>query len=207
MSTGKSYFDAIGADWDRMRASFFSERIRERAFEIAGIEADRSAADLGAGTGFITGALIDRGLRVVAVDQSEPMLVALRDKFPDVDCRLGDAAALPVDDGAVAYCFANMFLHHVEDPAQAIREMARIVEPGGRVVITDLDSHAHEFLRTEHHDRWMGFAREDVERWFRDADLRDVRVSSLNETCCADSKQGESAAISVFAASGTKGQE
>ena len=126
--SSKSYFDEVGADWDRLRQGFFSERVRDRALDTAGIEADRLAADVGAGTGFITEALVERGLRVVAVDQSEPMLEALREKLPtgaDVDVRAGDAEQLPIADGSVRYCFANMYLHHVDDPGAAIREMVK----------------------------------------------------------------------------------
>jgi ubiquinone/menaquinone biosynthesis C-methylase UbiE len=56
-----------------------------------------------------------------------------------------------------------MLLHHVENPKVAIKEMVRILKPGGMIVITDLDEHKFEFLKTEQHDRWMGFKREDVQ--------------------------------------------
>ncbi len=207
IASSQGYFDALGGDWDRLRQGFFSQQVREKALELAGVEPGRVAADLGAGTGFVTEALIDRGLKVIAVDQSPPMLEALRRKFPDreaVDCRTGEAERLPIDDAAVDYSFTNMFLHHVEDPPLAIREMARIVRPGGRVVITDLDTHDHEFLRSEHHDRWLGFARDDIRRWFRAAGLTNVRVEGLDETCCATSCDGETAAASIFIAIGIR---
>lgn len=207
MNTSKEYFDTIGADWDRMQETFFSERVRVRAFQVAVIEPDRAAVDVGAGTGFITGALLGRGLRVIAVDQSPTMLEALRAKFPDtdaLDCRIGDAEHLPVDDASVDYCFANMCLHHVERPAQAIREMVRILKPGGKIVITDLDSHDHAFLLTEHHDRWMGFDRDDIRHWFRETGLDDVSVEGIDEECCTTSLGGACAAIGIFVAAGTK---
>ena len=206
MSTSKGYFDRIGADWDGMQESFFSERVRTRAFEVAEIVSGRRAVDLGAGTGFVTGGLLERGLHVIAVDQSAVMLKALRAKFPEtaaLDCRSGDAEKIPVDDACVDYCFANMLLHHVDNPQQAIQEMARIVRPGGRVVVTDLDAHDHQFLREEHHDRWMGFPRKDIQQWFREAGLMDVQVESVGETCCATSCAGESAAVSIFLGIGT----
>ena len=124
IGTSKGYFDALGGGWDRLRAGFFSEKVREKALESAAVVPGRVAADLGAGTGFVTQALVARGLKVIAVDQSPPMLEALRRKFPDreaVDCRTGEAEQLPIDDAAVDYSFANMFLHHVEDPPQSSR--------------------------------------------------------------------------------------
>jgi len=207
MSSSKEYFDRIGAGWDRMQESFFSESVRTRAFRVAAIESGRVAVDIGAGTGFITAGLLDRDLRVVAVDQSPPMLEALRAKFPNtdaLDCRTGDAEHLPVDDASADYCFANMFLHHVERPPQAIREMVRILKPGGKVVITDLDRHDHAFLVTEQHDRWMGFDRDEVLRWFRESGLDEVSVEGIDEECCTASDGGAHAAITIFVALGTK---
>ncbi len=208
MSTSsKDYFDAIGPDWDKLRESFYSPRVRERALAVAAVEAGREAADLGAGTGFITEALLQREVRVIAVDQSAVMLEALRHKYPwpeRVDTRVGEAERLPIADAAVDYAFANMYLHHVDDPAAAIGEMVRILKPGGRLVVTDLDAHDFEFLRREHHDRWMGFERQDVRRWFRAAGLTDVKVDCVGEQCCAVSERGLPAAISIFVASGTR---
>ena len=79
----------------------------------------------------------------------------------------GDTAGLPLGDGEVDAALGNMVLHHAEDPPAAILEMTRILKPGGRLVITDADTHTHEWLRTEQHDRWLGFDRADIGRWFR----------------------------------------
>jgi SAM-dependent methyltransferase len=98
-----------------------------------------------------------------------------------------------------------MYLHHVERPPEAIKEMARILKNGGRLVITDLDEHDSEFLKYEHHDRWMGFKRVDVADWFRTSNLSDVAVACVGQNCCADSANGSgSAKVSIFVASGTK---
>ena len=82
--------------------------------------------------------------------------------------------------------------------------VARILGPGGKLVITDLDSHEHAFLRTEHHDRWMGFERGEVRNWFRAAGLDDVSVEGIDEECCSTSHEGQHAAISIFVAYGAK---
>ena len=204
----KKYFDRVSSQWDDMRKSFFSESVREKAFSVAGIQAGKIAADIGAGTGFMTEGLIRKRLHVIAVDQSEAMLDEMRRRFSEVDgieYRLGESEKLPIPDGYVDYAFANMYLHHVESPLKAIKEMTRILKPGGKLVITDMDKHTFEFLKREHHDRWMGFDRIDVKQWFEEAGLRNVAVDCAEENCCAQSEtEDETAHVNVFVASGEK---
>ena len=204
----KEYFDDVSEKWDAMRSSFFSEKVREVVMTRMDIKAGRVAADLGAGTGFITQGLLRAGLRVIAVDQSKAMLEEMKRKFTDrsdIDYRLSDSEKLPVEDEEVDYVFANMFLHHVENPGWTIKEMARIVKPGGGVVFSDLDKHDHEFLRSEQKDRWLGFDRSDIERWFGEAGLTDVAIECAGENCCAESDCGcEEASVSIFVVSARK---
>ena len=91
----------------------FSEKVREAAYKAADIKSGKLAADIGAGTGFVTKGLVRQGLEVIAVDQSEAMLVELKRKYPDLDGRQGQAEDLPLADDAVDYVFANMYLHHL----------------------------------------------------------------------------------------------
>jgi ubiquinone/menaquinone biosynthesis C-methylase UbiE len=206
--SSKDYFDQVAHQWDKMRETFFSEKVREKAFSIANLKAGKVAADIGAGSGFITEGLIRRGIQVIAVDPSEAMLAEMKRKFirlQEVDYRLGEAERLPIGNETVDYVFANMALHHVESPPVAIKEMVRILKPGGMAVITDLDEHHFEFLKVEHHDRWLGFKRKEIEQWFRDAALRNVAVDCVGENCCAQSSSGcDDASISIFVASGQK---
>jgi ubiquinone/menaquinone biosynthesis C-methylase UbiE len=206
--SSKKYFDRVSSQWDEMRKSFFSEAVREKAFSVAGIQAGKIAADIGAGTGFVTEGLIRERLHVIAVDQSNAMLDEMRKRFSEVDgieYRLGESGKLPIPDGSVDYAFANMYLHHVESPLKAIKEMMRILKPGGKLVITDMDTHMFEFLKREHHDRWMGFDRIDVKQWFEEAGFKNVKVDCAEETCCAQSEtENETAHVSVFVASGEK---
>ncbi len=204
----KKYFDEVAHQWDNMQQSFFSEDVRDKAFSVAGVQKGKIAADIGAGSGFISEGLIHKGLKVIAVDQSEAMLAEMRKKFSGaegIEYRLGEAEKLPIPDEAVDYVFANMYIHHVESPQKAIKEMMRILKPGGELVITDMDEHEFKFLKEEHHDRWMGFKREDVRRWFEEAGLKNVIVDCIDENCsCRSSCGDESASISIFVASGEK---
>lgn len=205
--SSKTYFDTVSNEWDSMRQSFFSNRIREKMCETAEVQAGETAADVGAGTGFITEELIRRGLRVTAIDQSQEMLDILKSKFGShpVTCRQGIAYALPLADSSVDYVMANMYLHHVEQPDMAIAEMVRILKPKGKIVIADLDKHEYEFLRTEQQDVWLGFDRNDIKKWFQAAGLNNVQVNCLGETCSCDSDTCcDKASISIFIASGQK---
>jgi ubiquinone/menaquinone biosynthesis C-methylase UbiE len=200
-----SYFDGVAQEWDAMRSEFFSESVRDRALAAAGVQAGQVAADIGAGSGFVTEALLNAGLRVIAVDPSAAMLDVIRRKFDGVICRQSTSESLPLETSSVDFAFANMVLHHVEQPLLAISEMARILRPGGRLVITDLDTHQFEFLREEHHDRWMGFARAEVQQWFEQAGLSRVEVGDVGCNCCAGSSCGtQRAEVSIFVAQGTK---
>ena len=206
--SSKDYFDRVAQDWDEMRESFFSDEVREEALSTATVQKGKIAADIGAGTGFISESLIQAGLQVIAVDQSEAILKEMKRKFAGIetiDYRVGQAQNLPIPDATVDYAFANMYLHHVESPPKAIAEMVRILKPGGKLVITDLDEHEFDFLREEHHDHWMGFKRADIEKWFQSSGLRDIYIDSIGACCEAQSScGGEFASIGIFVASGGK---
>ncbi|MFB3764741.1 MAG: class I SAM-dependent methyltransferase [Methanotrichaceae archaeon] len=205
------YFEKVAPQWDKMRESFFSEAVREKALFVADAKPGKIAADIGCGTGFITEGLVQRGLKVIAVDGSQAMLSEMKMKFSgigSIDYRLGESGMLPIQDGILDFAFANMYLHHVEAPDKAIKEMARALKPGGKLVVTDLDEHDFEFLRREHSDRWMGFKRVDIRRWFEEAGLKDIIVDCVGENCCAESSCGrEQAKISIFVAYGQKAED
>jgi ubiquinone/menaquinone biosynthesis C-methylase UbiE len=206
--SSKKYFDDVAPQWDEMRERFFSEAVRKKAFIVANIQPGQLAADIGAGTGFITEGPLQRGLKGIAIDQSDTMLQELKRKFQGndkINYRKGEAEKLPIEDKIVDYVFTNMFLHHVEHPSVIIKELVRLLKPGGMLVITDLDEHNFEFLKKEHYDRWMGFKREDVKRWFDEAGLTNVMVDCVGENCCSPSRSGDKYAnVSIFVAYGKK---
>jgi len=120
-------------------------------------------------------------VRVVAVDHSSRMLDAARAKAatePDlqIEFRHGEASELPLSDGEVDAAFAHMVLHYLPSPSDAIAEMARVVEPGGTVVVVDFVPHQHEWMREELGVSWLGFSAEEVAGWFLAVGLIDFRL-------------------------------
>jgi ubiquinone/menaquinone biosynthesis C-methylase UbiE len=206
--SSKNYFDSVSDQWDTIRQTFFSDSIREKLCEAAQVKEGSTAVDIGAGTGFVTQELLNRKLRVIAIDQSKEMLNVLEQKFGSsgaITCIQADAYTLPLESESVDYVMANMFLHHIEKPGQAILEMTRILKPGGKLVIADLDRHDYEFLRKEQFDVWLGFERSDIKKWFAEANLSNIKIEDLNEQCCCDSCEScSSAAINIFIASAEK---
>jgi ubiquinone/menaquinone biosynthesis C-methylase UbiE len=202
----REYFDQVADKWDEMRRTFFGDGVRRQAVAAAGITAGQLVADVGTGTGFLAEAALDAGARVIGIDNSAGMReqVAARFAGRPFEARDGDTEALPLDAAEVDAVLANMVLHHAPDPPAAIREMTRVLKPGGILVITDADTHTHEWLRTEQHDRWLGFDRADIARWFRDAGLHDVTVGDTQELCSPTSTCGTRAAITIFLARGCK---
>jgi len=208
------YFDRIADEWDDLRTGYFGPAVRQAAIRKAYLRPEMTVADVGAGTGFMAAGLAPLVNQVYALDGSPAMLEAAKRNLghmENVIYRQADGASLPLEDASIDATFANMYLHHCPDPAAAIREMVRALRPGGRLVLTDLDTHTHAWMREEMADQWLGFDRDQVRTWLREADLVNVIVDCTGESCCAEAQTGaqlapddRSAAISVFVATGSK---
>jgi len=204
-----TYFERVAGDWDAIRAGYFSAAVRDAAIAHAYLRPEMTVADVGCGTGFLAEGLALHVAQVHALDGSPAMLEAAQrnlGRFANVTYHLTDGGALPLPDASVDAALANMYLHHCPDPAAALQEMARILRPGGRLVITDMDRHTNEWMRAEMADEWLGFDRSEVKRWLRAAGLVNVLVACSAQSCCATSEAAPEtrAEISVFVATGTR---
>jgi ubiquinone/menaquinone biosynthesis C-methylase UbiE/predicted transcriptional regulator len=178
----RSFFDSVGPEWDALRKVFNDDALRARAIARL-VDPALGVADLGTGTGILALELARLGLRVIAIDHSSRMLAAARAKLEqeglaDVELRQGEAGALPLADGEVDAALAHMVVQYLPSPAEAIREMARSVGPGGIVVVVDFVAHEHEWMRQELGVTWLGFPLEEVEGWFAEAGLAEFRLET-----------------------------
>ena len=171
-----AFFDRVAADWDEMRLVYYDEAVIERLAAAAELDETMTVADIGTGTGFVAAGLAGRVARVIGIDDSPGMLAEAERNLAElgatnVELRRGDIAALPLPDDSVDAAVANMVLHHATDPAAMLREMARVVRPGGTVAICDEVTHPYAWMREEHHDVWLGFSDEQINAFFAAAGL------------------------------------
>jgi len=175
----RAFFDAVGPQWDALRRAFNDDALRARGLARL-VPPGLAVADVGTGTGILARELCGLGCRVVAVDHSPRMLEAARAALAGledaVELREGAAEALPLADGEVDAAFAHMMLHSVAAPPEAVAEMARVVRPGGAVVIVDFEHHERDWMREELGLVWLGFPLEDVRAWLEEAGLEDLRI-------------------------------
>ncbi len=203
------YFNTIASQWDTMRRTFFGTGLRDEAISRAGLTRGSVVVDLGAGSGFITEGLAGMPVRIIAIDQSPAMLEVMKIKFSgkeSITYKPGSANKLPVESDSVDAVIANMYLHHVENPMKAIQEVYRILKPGGRFILADMNEHDHQFLIDEQFDIWKGFSHEKILSLMKNAGFPAPQISDLQETCCAGSNQTcDKASIIVFLAEARKG--
>jgi len=203
------YFEKVANQWDNLRSGYFTEAVRDAAIAKAYLHPEMVVADVGAGTGFMSAGLAALVKKVYVLDGSAAMLEIARKnlaQFDNLEFHVADGLSLPLPDASQDAVFANMYLHHCPEPLAAIREMVRILRPGGRLIITDMDTHTHEWLKTEMSDVWLGFEREQMREWYEQAGLVNVILDCTGQSCQAGclSDAGEHADISIFVAAGTR---
>ena len=177
----QAFFGSAAGQWDRLRRDLFGER-----FDLAGLagllEDDWTVGDLGCGTGQITEILAPFVRQVVAVEASRAMLAAARRRLgrtANVDLRRGELEALPIDDGALDAAVICLVLHHVAEPAAVLREAARALRVGGRLLLIDMAQHERVEYRQQMGHVWLGFAPAQVTEWLLQAGFAPVRVQPL----------------------------
>jgi ArsR family transcriptional regulator len=179
--TSQHFFAAAAGQWDRLRTELFGDEFATRAL-IGLMPATWTVADLGCGTGLMLASLAPHVERVIGVDASEEMLAAARARLEgvaNVDLRRGSAESLPIETSSVDAATMMLVLHHLPSPGAAIAEAARILRPGGRLLVVDMTPHDREEYRQQMGHIWLGFAEEQMKRLLTQSGLSAPRVQAL----------------------------
>jgi len=177
----QEFFSSSAGQWDRVRDDLFGDRFHLTAF--AGLlDPAWVVGDLGCGTGQVSAALAPFVSRVVAVDASAAMLQAARKRLhdlPNVDVRRGDLESLPMDAARLDAATLMLVLHHVPEPEKALAEVARVLKPGGRLVVVDMLPHDREHYRQQMGHVWLGFSEDHARRLLSGAGFEEIRIVPL----------------------------
>ena len=180
----EAYFDRLADQWDAVRAL----HIAEPAVEDAAVDLLRGGSlgtlvDVGTGTGRMLQLFGQQADRAIGLDRSPEMLRLARAKLAEIEMaaelRQGDMYALPLADASADTVILHHLLHFAHLPDRTVAEAARLLRPGGRLLIVDFAAHEQETLRLEHNHVRLGFDNEQIARWFERAGLRMADRRSL----------------------------
>jgi ArsR family transcriptional regulator len=177
----QEFFATAAAGWDRLRGELFGDTFYLWAL-LGLIDRTLVVGDLGCGTGQLSETIAPHVKRVIAVDGSSDMLDAARRRLSalrNVEVRAGDLEALPLAADELDAAMLSLVLHYSPDPARALAEVARVVRPGGRLLIVDMLPHEREEYQQQMGHVWLGFAEKQVSRLLTGAGFDDVRIRAL----------------------------
>ena len=177
----EEFFSTSAGQWDALRSELFGERTELLALPGL-LDDDVVVGDLGCGTGQLAATLAPCVGRVIAVDHSRAMLSAARARLPglsNVELRQGDLEALPIADAELDAAILSLVLHYVPEPLDALREVRRVLKPGGRMLVVDMTPHGRDEYRQTMGHLWQGFSSEQMNGWLAEAGLTPSRYRVL----------------------------
>jgi len=184
-----AYFKSNAAEWERIRALHAPDKDVETAIARQLTQSKiENFLDAGTGTGRMLELIAPHADRAIGIDVSPDMLAIARDRLlrgniQNAQVRLGDTYRLPFANGAAGSGFDvvlfHQVLHYLDDPGTAVAEAARVMAPGGKLLIADFTSHKEEFLREEFAHRRLGFSDREVEGWFAAAGLANAGSETI----------------------------
>lgn len=179
------YFAAHADLWDSLRSLHVPESEVEAAMrDLLGSSSLGTLVDIGTGTGRMIELLCAKADHAIGIDRSPEMLRIARGKLTAAvpqgwELRQGDIMALPLDNGVGDTVVLHQVLHYLPAPEPAIAEVARLVKPGGRLLIVDFAPHSHEELRTQDAHARLGFSDDQIAQWLSGSGLELEAVREL----------------------------
>jgi ubiquinone/menaquinone biosynthesis C-methylase UbiE len=181
------YFASQAEHWDAIRSLHVAEAEVEAAM-LAALDGRPLGrlVDIGTGTGRMVALFANAASHAIGVDRSPEMLRLARARLAEggaligrAELRQGDMYALPLAPGSADTAILHQVLHYAQQPAAVIGEAARLLAPGGRLLVVDFGSHDHEELRTRDAHARLGFDDAQIAGWFGASGLRFGRTAAL----------------------------
>ena len=206
-----AYFRKNAAQWDKIRALYVGESEVELALlRLLPPGGAKDMVDIGTGTGKLLETFGPKVTQAIGVDLSRDMLGIARANLEAAglrhcQVRHGDMYMLPLASHSADLATIHQVLHYAGDPTLVIAEAARVLRPGGRLIIADFAPHSLEYLRTEHAHRRLGFSDSEVQGWCRAAGLVPQQIvrlpgDPLTVVLWVADRPGEAAATTAKAA-------
>lgn len=180
-TASRDFFGRVGGDWDRLREELFGDRFVAPAL-LGLVDPAWVVADIGCGTGEASELLAPCVRSVVAIDRETGMLEAARARLSEtrnVAFRQGDLVAIPARNGEFDAAVLILVLHHVADPVASLREIARTLVSGGRLLVVDMVAHAHEEYRSTMGHEHLGFTESAIAGYAKSAGFAECRWRRL----------------------------
>lgn len=183
----RAWFAERADDWDQLRSLHApDEQVEAAIAKLIGGRDLGLLVDVGTGTGRMLELFAGQSRAAIGIDRSPEMLRLARVKLDALDearasLRQGDMFALPLADGVADTVILHQVLHFADNPAHAIAEAARIMAPGGMMIIVDFAAHDHEELRLVHRHQRLGFTDEAMAGWFAATGLEGDQPVKLSE--------------------------
>jgi ubiquinone/menaquinone biosynthesis C-methylase UbiE len=191
--TLKKRKDRVRAYFDELAGRFGRHYVPGRSWKalaemLLKLLPPMTIADIGAGEGSLSMLLAQSAERVIAIDNSEQMVAFGRDAafkagIRNLEYRLGDLEELPLEDASIDLALFSQSLHHAIHPQNALKEAHRVLKPGGKLFILDLNRHNFEEARELYADLWLGFSQVELSDMMRKAKFRaqDIAVVHREE--------------------------
>ncbi|HBT82991.1 MAG TPA: ArsR family transcriptional regulator [Desulfuromonas sp.] len=179
----RAFFDQHARQWDELALRLLP--LPDYRQRLLALLPERTVlVEIGSGTGALLGALSRRSDQLIAIDHSPAMLELARQRvanegLTNVELRLGEMSHLPLADGLTGGVVLNMVLHHAADPLAVLKEVRRVLAPGGVLVLADVARHEREAARDELADQWLGFEVEELNNWLTLAGFSAIRCEQL----------------------------
>lgn len=178
---GERFIAGSAAEWQAMRTEAYGRLFPQEAI-LGLLPRQWVVADLGCAAGLLVADMARHVKRVIGIDNDAEMLKAAGEVCKDhknVELLHGDLQQLPLGDGVVDAVLLVLVLAWVEDPSKALTEAARILRPGGRLVVVDMQQHDRADFSRAMRQRHMGFDDKPLVGWLKKSSFSDVRVQSL----------------------------